>query len=195
MTKPDPIDPKTAFAEVFKRLDGIKGMTSWAKTHRTLFYGLFAKLISQPLVQNNVNVKIADRDGEAARRELEATIMRMIEDRTSGLEHGTVIHGGEVIYRDPQPPVPRPPLLGTRVVDHQPRVDAPVTADPRPQPAATTPPPAADVSRPAADDTTPPSTPQPSQPINNKPNTTQLFYEWAGNSRSTRISPKDWGPV
>src|SRR6476660_4972610 len=109
MTKPDPIDPKTAFAEVFKRLDGIKGMTSWAKTHRTLFYGLFAKLISQPLVQNNVNVKIADRDGEAARRELEATIMRMIEDRTSGLEHGTLIHGGEVIYRDPQPPVPPPP--------------------------------------------------------------------------------------
>jgi hypothetical protein len=79
--QPDPIDPKTAFAEVFKRLDGIKGMTSWAKTHRTLFYGLFAKLISQPLVQTNVNVKIADRDGEEARRKLEDAFMRLIETR------------------------------------------------------------------------------------------------------------------
>jgi hypothetical protein len=111
MTKPDPIDPKTAFAEVFKRTGGIAGMTSWAKTHRTLFYGLFAKLISQPLVQNNVAVNV-NADGEAARRQLETAFMRVIEARK---------HDGDpAVYVD-----------GERLIEHQPatREPPPSTAD------------------------------------------------------------------
>ncbi len=100
----DPIDPRLAVAEVFKRLDGIMGMTSWAKTHRTLFYGLYAKLISQPLVQTNINVKF--EDGEAARAKLQDAFMRLYDAR----DITTIDH-------DPQSPVPR---LETAVLDTTP---------------------------------------------------------------------------
>jgi len=173
--KPTDIDPKTAFAEVFKRLAGIKGMTAWARTHRTLFYGLFAKLISQPLVQTNVNVNI-DR-GEEARMKLQDAFRRLIDARDK--DTGVVTVDGLVIDGETQPPVPRLPtpdanesLVG--VVDPRP---ATVGARPPPPDPA---PPAALTPEQARERAMAPSYPQ---PVSGEPSTTQKYLDWAATRR------------
>jgi hypothetical protein len=92
MTKPktpEPVDPKLAFIEVFKRTGGIAGMTSWAKTHRTLFYSLFGKLISQPLVQTNITATVKVESEDQLRASLEHALHRIIDARAG--EQASVI--------------------------------------------------------------------------------------------------------
>jgi hypothetical protein len=118
MTKPKTdIDPKAAVAEVFKRTGGIAGMTSWAKTHKTLFYNLYAKLISQPLVQNNVAVSV-NADGEAARRKLETALMRLIDARKASVGDPAVYINGERL-RDDGVTIEQSPML-THAADPRP---------------------------------------------------------------------------
>src|ERR1700680_4715321 len=92
-----PPDPKAAFAKVFANLDGIKGMTAWGRTHRTLFYTLYSKLISQPAQQTNVNVNV-HHTNEDPRKSLEQAFLRVIAARKAGGADPAVIVDGERVY-------------------------------------------------------------------------------------------------
>ncbi|SHK94244.1 hypothetical protein [Bradyrhizobium lablabi] len=175
MTKPktpEPVDPKLAFLEVFKRTGGIAGMTTWAKTHRTLFYSLFGKLISQPLVQTNINNTIKV-DEVQARAALAHAFHRIIDSRE--LDKGAVYVDGERVYEDGQAPV---------TIEHAPRPDLAQPPSPAPSPA--------DI-----DPAQPSAAPQPDNVVNidRKPfhpaarppqaaprelTSTELFYEYRG---------------
>jgi hypothetical protein len=96
MTRPKPKipdDPKAVFTQAFKNLDGIAGLTAWGKSHRTLFYGYYAKMInaSSPVqvdVNNNLNVRI---ESDKTRAALEAAFARIVDARGTGDKAGVVI--------------------------------------------------------------------------------------------------------
>jgi hypothetical protein len=69
-------------------------MVKWGKTQRSLAYQLIAKLVSQPLIQNNVAVSVSADNGEAARRHLEDAYMRIIEARKHNTEDPAVYVNG-----------------------------------------------------------------------------------------------------
>jgi hypothetical protein len=114
MTKPKPdiTDPRTLAIESLKRLGGIEGFVSWAKSHRTLYYNLYAKLMAQPLVQNNntINNVSIEAAGEDARRKLETAFIGLIEARKNSIGDPAVFVDGERL--DP---------FDGRVIEHQPR--------------------------------------------------------------------------
>jgi hypothetical protein len=121
MTKPKPdiTDPRTLAIESLKRLGGIEGFVSWAKSHRTLYYNLYAKLMAQPQVVNNVNVANIAVEDQSARRKLEDAFLRLIEARRESIGDPAVYVGGERL-REPQ-------YVDGRLIEHQ-----PATADPTP---------------------------------------------------------------
>jgi hypothetical protein len=83
-------------------------MTKWGKTHRSLAYQLIAKLMAQPLVQNN-NVNVAVVDDNAARRKLEDAFMRLIDARKyESVDPAVYVNNERVIDHKPQAAVPRP---------------------------------------------------------------------------------------
>jgi hypothetical protein len=145
MTKPEPVDPKAAFIEVFNRVGGIAGMTSWARTHRTLFYSLFGKLISQPVVQTNISTTVKINDDQL-RATLTHAFARIVDAR-SGEQASVVIdaRANRNVVGKPQPqtidgsppsPAPSPapdnivPLRSvTRVGPSVPGLDAGVALD------------------------------------------------------------------
>jgi hypothetical protein len=89
MSKPDLIEPKLAFAEVFNRVGGIKAMTLWAKTHRTLFYSLYSKLTNQPVVQTNITATVKVESEDQLRATLEHALHRIVDARAG--EQASVI--------------------------------------------------------------------------------------------------------
>jgi hypothetical protein len=113
----DNFDPRVIAADFFRRLGGMEGMTKWGKVHRSLAYQLIAKLMSQPLVQQNVNIaNITHDDGEGARRKLEDAFMRLIESRKASVgdpavyvndmrlgDDGSLIEHHHSLTRDPPP--------------------------------------------------------------------------------------------
>jgi hypothetical protein len=96
------IDPRSLAADLFHRIGGPVAMEKWGKTHRSLAYQLIAKLMAQPLIQNNVAVSVSADDGEAARRKLETAMMRVINARKLGISDGdpAVYVDGERVYDD-----------------------------------------------------------------------------------------------
>lgn len=181
MTKPktpDPVDPKLAFLEVFKRTGGIAGMTTWARTHRTVFYSLFGKLISQPVVQTNINNTVKF-DEVQARAALAHAFHRIIDAK--GKDTGAVYVDGERVYEDGQAPV---------TIEHAPQtIDgsppspafAKATADkPAPDPAQQS-----AASQPDNVVTLKPFHPaaRPPQAAPREPTSTELFYEWSASRR------------
>jgi hypothetical protein len=154
---PADIDPRALATDFFKRLGGMQGMVKWGRTHRSLAYGLIAKLLAQPATATFNKVTIKVNDDNAARRKLEDAFVRLID--AHGKETGAVYVDDELINPDyiehqPQAAVPRP------VTPDAP----PATADPRPQPPAPAPrPPAA-------------------APVNiatGEPSTTAKYLEWS----------------
>jgi hypothetical protein len=138
MTKPKPdiTDPRTLAIESLKRLGGIEGFVNWGKTHRTLYYNLYAKLMAQPVVtnfttiKNNVNI-----DGEAARRQLETAFLSAIQARKASVcDPAVFIDGERLIEHRPATGDP-PPLDDVETsrdgISHT-RDGRPVTDDPRP---------------------------------------------------------------
>jgi hypothetical protein len=114
--KADNMDPRAIAMDLFKRLDGMAGMTKWGKTHRSLAYQLIAKLMAQPLVTNNVNIANITHDDGSARRKLEDAFMRIIAANKASVGDPAVYvndmrlgDDGRLIEHQPQPPVP-PPL-------------------------------------------------------------------------------------
>jgi hypothetical protein len=103
MTKPkipDPVDPKAVVTEVFRRTGGIKGMTAWSKSHKTLFYNLYSRLISQPPVvvdARTVNVNEAERAGLA--QTLTDSLARIIKGRREDEERTGMVRIDGVTYR------------------------------------------------------------------------------------------------
>jgi hypothetical protein len=178
------IDPRAIAADFFRKLGGMEGMTKWGKTHRSLAYQLIAKLMAQPLVQtNNVNVAIADRDGESARRKLEEFMMRQVDAR--GLETGAVYVNDEQVnphYIEHQPLAAdaRPPLReafsdtpqpATADISNQ-RMEHRREAE------------AADRQREAADPAPQPTVAAPVNIATGEPSTTAKYLEWSNNSSS-----------
>jgi hypothetical protein len=72
-------------------------MTAWGRTHRTLFYTLYSKLISQPAQQTNVNVNV-HHTNEDPRKSLEQAFLRVIAARKAGGADPAVIVDGERVY-------------------------------------------------------------------------------------------------
>jgi hypothetical protein len=106
--KRDITDPRTLAIESLERLGGIEGFVSWGKTHRTLFYNLYAKLMAQPLVQHNVAVNVIN-DGEAARRKLEDAFLHLIESRKyENVDPAAFVNGERIIEHQPLAADPRP---------------------------------------------------------------------------------------
>jgi hypothetical protein len=203
--KPDITDPRTLAIESLKRLGGIEGFVSWAKTHRTLYYSLYAKLMAQPLVQNNVTVNVRD-DGEA-RQKLQDAFYRIIDERQKGEEPAVYVDGERL--RDPVY------VGGERLIEHQPAdprlptLDAVEHSDPKSPKhgspfsrggVATTP-----------GETNPGGGQKPKshyslsipglaagaaldESADNR-STTEKYLTWSGSGGGTRTSPKDWGPV
>jgi hypothetical protein len=94
---PADIDPRAIAADFFRKLGGMEGMTKWGRTHRSLAYQLIAKLMAQPLVQNNVNIGNLNVDDQSARRKLADAFMREIEARKNSVGDPAAFHGGERI--------------------------------------------------------------------------------------------------
>jgi hypothetical protein len=99
------IDPRSIAVDFFRKLGGMEGMTKWGKTHRSLAYGLIAKLLAQPTVQTNVHVAVINE--EATRAKLQDALLRQIEARK---------------YDDVDPVVT---VNGERIVEHQSLAAAP----------------------------------------------------------------------
>jgi hypothetical protein len=210
MTKPkspEPVDPKAAVTEVFKRLGGIQAMTAWGRTHKTLFYSLYCKLFNAPAVQANVNVRV-ESDATAAQLALENALTRMIAARKS--EHGAVFVDGERVSDGTDTAATA--RAGAVVIEHEPRAvervinsqaadGRPHTADGRPQPGLQK----SHLSDHPKDDR-PQSPAAASNSVDNvvrltpraaavpaqeprAPSSTELFYEYHGTRRPY------WGPI
>jgi hypothetical protein len=112
MTKPkipEPTDPKKIFIEVFKKTGGLDGMVTWSRTHRTLFYSLFGKMINQPVVQVdlNNNVKV---DEVQLRASLEHAFHRLIEAQKASVgDPAAYVNNERVIDHEPQSAAPSSP--------------------------------------------------------------------------------------
>src|SRR5258706_591705 len=142
MTKPKPdlTNPHAIGMEFFRRLGGMDEMVKWGKHKRTLAYQLIAKLMAQPVVQNNVNVANIKVDGEAARQKLETELVRMIEARKAAVGDPAVyVNGVRLDPVEQQLAADVERQSSSLTIEHQPS-----TADPRPvTPDPTPPPPAA----------------------------------------------------
>jgi hypothetical protein len=97
MTKPKPkpidrADPKAIFAKAFVDIGDIPAVTAWARTHKTAFYTLYSKLISQPspAVQVNVNNTNVQIEADKTSAALEHALNRIIAARQTG-DGGAVI--------------------------------------------------------------------------------------------------------
>jgi hypothetical protein len=145
----------------FEKSGGVAALVKWIKAsshNRGNFYSSFMSYIKriQPLVQNNVNVKIEDVEG--ARRRLETAMMRIIEAKRAGTEDPAVFVNGmrliEGMRQDASHIIvdgisytrdgdPRPVTDDARratVHDVETTIDPkPATADPRSQPPAVPP--------------------------------------------------------
>src|SRR5437763_2558140 len=101
MTKPKPdiTDPRTLAVESLKRLGGIEGFVKWGKSHRTLYYALYAKLMAQPATTtfNNNKVTIKVEDGNDAKRRLETAYLNIINARRiSGADPAVFVDGARI---------------------------------------------------------------------------------------------------
>jgi hypothetical protein len=131
--KPADIDPRSIAVDFFRKLGGMEGMTKWGKTHRSLAYGLIAKLLAQPTVQTNVNVAVINE--EVARAKLQDALLRQIEARRFDSVDPVVTVNGERIIDGvsytPASADPAPSTDATRPATPDPRS---ATADPRREP-------------------------------------------------------------
>jgi hypothetical protein len=115
MTKPKPkdIDPHSAllkdFTDTYKNNGGRSWLRQWSKNNRTLFLQLYAKLMAQPQVVNNVNVANVRLGEESARRQLELAFLRLIEARRASVGDPAAYHGGERVDDN-------------LIIEHQPRL-------------------------------------------------------------------------
>jgi hypothetical protein len=178
---PIDIDPRTIAMDLFRRLDGMAGMTKWGKTHRSLAYQLIAKLMAQPQVVTNVNVANVAVDGEAARRKLEDAFIRLIESQRASV-------GDPAVYVDGERLIEHDPRLAT--ADPQPATDDSRDVNPRVQyrrEAAARQREAADARRDAADASPKAEVAQPfniaTESTAREPSTTELYLEWAASHR------------
>lgn len=165
-----PPEARVAFQLAFQGMGGVKALTTWGRTHRTLYYQMYAKLI--PLIlQADVETTVKF-DAEEARAALSAALMRVIEIRKTaeappGTAAGNLVTDATYTRRDAepepavtpsQPPAPAPQSANNIVPLHKP-------------PVATEPPSVA--------------------PISTEPTTTQKFLDRNG-SDSGRIHPSEW---
>jgi hypothetical protein len=63
-----PIEAKQAFKLAFEGIGGVPKLITWARSHRTLFYQAYAKLLAHqtPAALTQVNVNLHDRDDAAS---------------------------------------------------------------------------------------------------------------------------------
>jgi hypothetical protein len=108
--KTDDIDPRAIAAGLWRDLGGKTGIAKWGKSHRSLAYQLISKLMAQPLVQNNVNVRVDHVNEEQAKRHLEDAFLRIIAARQASVGDPAVYVDGErltdahnYIEHDPRP--------------------------------------------------------------------------------------------
>jgi len=89
-------------AKAFEKSGGLPALVKWIKEsarNRAAFYSWYIpSRLRQPMVTNNVNVAIADHDGEGARRKLFDAIMR--DKESQHLEHGAVFVNGDRLLTD-----------------------------------------------------------------------------------------------
>jgi hypothetical protein len=140
------IDPRAIAADFFRKLGGMEGMAKWGKTHRSLAYQLIAKLMAQPLVQNNVNVANIAIDGEAVRRKLEDAIERMRESKKYLSEDPAVYVNDMLVIEGYQQDASHVLVDGVSYTRTDATVVPETTIDPRPSTAGARP--ATDATRP-----------------------------------------------
>jgi hypothetical protein len=212
-------EAKTAFALTFEGLGGLKGMIAWARTHRTIFYQAYAKLI--PLqVTSHATVTVED-NSTAAIDKLCDGLMRLRDareaDKAQGIfrdEHGAIIEDPERLTLEKQiyDLQQQKRNATTPIIDVTPSPAAPLPtinkAPPVPPPVLTIV--AGSTAKPAAPKPAAPKTaakkpapltpeqareratrPSSPQPVSTQPNSTRLYYEWMNNGGGRMW----WGPV
>jgi hypothetical protein len=107
---------------IYDSLGGDPGAVKYFKKHPSAFYPDYFKTPPQPLVQNNVSVRV-EHDEEAARAKLYDAFVRLIEARKASVEDPAVYVDGDRIIDGV------PCTVDGVVVNDDPQ---PATADPRP---------------------------------------------------------------
>ncbi|SHL15003.1 hypothetical protein SAMN05444321_1916 [Bradyrhizobium lablabi] len=186
MTKklPDLTDMREIAIEVQKRIGGIAEMVKWAKSHRTLWYQLYPKLLAQP-PQTNVQVNIANVNGEQARKSLQDAFMRVIASQKASVGDPAVyvdgqrVIDGKIIDNEPPSPAASHDARDPALRDSAQQSAAPhdSKAAPATQP-ATQPDNVVNIDRkpfhPAA---------RPPQAAPREPTSTELYLEWSASRR------------
>jgi hypothetical protein len=95
---PIPTEAKHAFKLAFDGIGGTPKLVAWARTHRTLFYTLYAKLVSQPS-PTQVNVSVGSVAG--AREELSELLFRRSHAQERERERGVFRDGNHKIITNP----------------------------------------------------------------------------------------------
>jgi hypothetical protein len=126
------LDPRAIAMDLFRRLDGMAGMTKWGKTHRSQAYQLIAKLMAQPIINNN-NVQVTVDRGEGdARQKLEDAVMRIISARKLSIGDPAVYVDGKRLT-DGYDYSAAVTINGERVIEHDPLGPRPATIASTPQ--------------------------------------------------------------